>query len=182
MAMKYVALLRGINIGGRNKIDMKMLKQTFENAGMIDVVTYINSGNIIFTNDDMPKTELSPILQTAIFEDFGLEIKVLIRSKTEMEDIMEHLPTHWANDKVMKSDVLFLWEDIDDEAILESLKIRPEIDTIIYLPGVILSAVDRENVGKSAVTKIVGKNIYKHMTIRNVNTFRKIHSLMQNEK
>lgn len=179
--MKYVALLRGINIGGRNKVDMKILKQTFENAGMIDVLTYINSGNIIFTNDDMAKTELTAVLEAAIYEDFGLEIKVLIRSSTQIDDIMEHLPGHWTNDKVMKTDVLFLWEDIDDESILESLKIRPEIDTIIYRPGVILSSVDRENVGKSAITKIVGKDMYKHITIRNVNTFRKIHSLMQSE-
>lgn len=182
MAMKYVALLRGINIGGRNKIDMKMLKETFENAGMIDVVTYINSGNIIFTNDDMHRTKLAAELEAAILEDFGLEIKVLIRSSTDIDDIMDHLPDHWMNDKSMKSDVLFLWEDIDDESILESLKIRPEIDTIIYRPGVILSSVDREDVGKSAITKVVGKSMYKHMTIRNVNTFRKIHSLMQEEK
>ncbi|WP_052254380.1 DUF1697 domain-containing protein [Salinicoccus sp. YB14-2] len=180
--MKYVALLRGINIGGRNKIDMKMLKETFENAGMIDVVTYINSGNIIFTNDDMTKADLAIALEAAIFESFGLEIKVLIRSSTEIDNIMEHLPDHWMNDKSMKSDVLFLWEDIDDEAILESLKIRPEIDTIIYRPGVILSSVDRDNVEKSAITKIVGKSMYKHMTIRNVNTFRKIYNLMQEEK
>ncbi len=46
--MIYVALLRGINVGGKNKIDMKLLKQTFERVGMNDVVTYINTGNIIF--------------------------------------------------------------------------------------------------------------------------------------
>lgn len=50
--MVYVALLRGINVGGNNKIDMKLLKQTFEQAGMNDVVTYINTGNIIFRTMD----------------------------------------------------------------------------------------------------------------------------------
>ncbi|KAA2291787.1 DUF1697 domain-containing protein, partial [Clostridioides difficile] len=48
--MIYVALLRGINVGGNNKINMKQLKETFEQAGMLDVVTYINSGNIIFAD------------------------------------------------------------------------------------------------------------------------------------
>ncbi len=56
--MVYVALLRGINVGGKNKVDMKMLKQTFENAGMTDVVTYINTGNIIFSHHNLSKEEL----------------------------------------------------------------------------------------------------------------------------
>ena len=64
--MIYVALLRGINVGGKNKMDMKLLKQTFEQAGMNDVVTYINTGNIIFSYKDHSKTELSTILEEAI--------------------------------------------------------------------------------------------------------------------
>lgn len=57
--MVYIALLRGINVGGKNKIDMKMLKQTFEKAGMYDVLTYINTGNIIFSSSELSKMELS---------------------------------------------------------------------------------------------------------------------------
>ena len=179
MAMKYAALLRGINIGGRNKIDMKILKQTFEKAGMEDVVTYINSGNIIFTDETTPKGSLPGILEQAIREDFGLDIKVLIRSKDEIEVVNSALPASWKNDKEMKSDVLFLWEDIDDPALLENLKIHPEFDTVIYKPGALLWSVMKENAGKSGISKMVGTEIYKHMTVRNVNTFRKIHSLMK---
>lgn len=53
--MVYVALLRGINVGGKNKIDMKLLKKSFEQAGMNNVVTYINSGNIVFTDSHRTK-------------------------------------------------------------------------------------------------------------------------------
>ena len=56
--MIYIALLRGINVGGNNKIDMKLLKLTFERVGMKSVKTYINSGNIIFINDGLSKTEI----------------------------------------------------------------------------------------------------------------------------
>ncbi|CAM4169233.1 DUF1697 domain-containing protein [Lacicoccus alkaliphilus] len=179
--MKHVALLRGINIGGRNKIDMKTLKKTFENAGMEDVATYINSGNIIFTDEGTPKVHLPGVLEQAIREDFGLDIRVLIRSKDEIEAINDALPDSWKNDKGMKSDVLFLWEDIDDPALLEDLKIHPEFDTVIYKPGAVLWSVMKVNAGKSGITKMVGTEIYRHMTVRNVNTFRKIHNLMKDE-
>lgn len=176
--MKYVALLRGINIGGRNKIDMKNLKVTFRNAGMKDAVTYINSGNIIFIDEDTPKDELPGILEQAIREDFDLDIKVLVQSREDIEAIARSLPGSWQNDKEMKSDVMFLWDDIDDASILEKLKIRPGIDSVIYKPGAILWSVMKRDAGKSGISKIVGTDIYKKMTVRNVNTFRKIHSLM----
>ncbi|MCD2137286.1 DUF1697 domain-containing protein [Salinicoccus halitifaciens] len=176
--MRYVALLRGINIGGRNKIDMKTLKTTFENSGMKDVVTYINSGNIIFTDDSTPKGALPGLLETAIQEDFSLDIKVLVRSRPEIEAIGEVLPDSWQNDKEMKSDVMFLWEEIDDASIMDSLKIRPGIDTVIYSPGAVLWSVWKRDAGRSGISKMVGTDIYKHMTVRNVNTFRKIHSMM----
>lgn len=53
--MIYIALLRGINVGGKNKIDMKLLTQSFEQVGMNNVVTYINTGNIIFSHKGKTK-------------------------------------------------------------------------------------------------------------------------------
>lgn len=180
--MMYVALLRGINIGGRNKIDMKTLKKSFETAGMTDVITYINSGNIIFTNKDLNAVELSGMLEAVILENFGLNIKVLLRSIDDIENTIRFLPDSWKNDKDMKSDVIFLWDDIDDESILEDLKIRSGIDNVIYRPGTILWSVDKINASKSGMSRIVGTELYRKMTIRNVNTVRKIHSLMQEAK
>lgn len=178
--MIYVALLRGINIGGRNKIDMKTLKQTFEIAGMTDVVTYINSGNIIFTNKDLNAVELAETLEAVILKDFDMDIKVMLQSKDDIENIIRFLPDNWRNDKEMKSDVMFLWDEIDDESILENLKISPDIDHVIYKPGAVLWSVDKKNASKSGISKIVGTKLYKKMTVRNVNTVRKLHSLMQN--
>lgn len=176
--MIYVALLRGINVGGRNKIDMKMLKQTFEGAGMHDVVTYINSGNIIFSSEETSRAGLSHILEKAIYNDFGLQIKVLIRSREEVTRINDTLPDTWKNDKEMRSDVMFLWDEIDDPSLLENLKIRPGIDTVKYTPGAILWSVDKKELSKSGLSKIAGTQIYIKVTVRNVNTVRKIHALM----
>ncbi len=177
--MIYAALLRGINVGGNNKIDMKLLKETFERAGMESVITYINSGNVVFTNETHSKEELQKLLQNAIYEDYTLDIKVLIRSLKEYSDMMNYLPEDWKNDSEMKSDVLFLSEEINRDTLPEHLKAKPQIDTLIYAPGAVLWAIDKKNITISGLQKIIGTSLYKNLTVRNVNTTRKIYELMK---
>ncbi|KOP68152.1 hypothetical protein AMS62_25050 [Bacillus sp. FJAT-18019] len=176
--MVYVALLRGINVGGNNKIDMKQLKKSFEQVGMNNVVTYINSGNIVFTCHTGTKAEISRILELSIQENFGLQIKVLVLNFDDMKTIMSVLPETWTNDAKMKCDVLFLWDEINNETVLDSLAIKPDIDTVIYVSGAIIWSVDKQNLTRSGMTKIIGSNIYRKITARNVNTTRKIYDLM----
>lgn len=177
--MIYVALLRGINIGGQNKINMKELKTFFERIGMLNVVTYINSGNIIFEEPVHTEAEIVQLLEEVISEDFSLEIKVLIQSLNQFEQVMNVLPEDWVNDKTMKSDILFLWDEIDDETILDQFIIKPEVDTALYVSGTILWSVSRENSSRSGLNRLVSKKIYKKVTIRNVNTVRKIFNIMK---
>ncbi|WP_173917505.1 DUF1697 domain-containing protein [Halobacillus sp. Marseille-Q1614] len=176
--MIYAALLRGINVGGKNKVDMKLLKKTFERIGMEAVVTYINSGNIIFKDHQYTQKELPAIIEQAIQKDFNLSIKVVVRSLTEFEKLMEALPDSWTNDKEMKSDVMFLWDEINDETVLNHLVIKPEIDTVKYVSGAILWSLAKKDVNRSGMKKLVGSKIYKKVTVRNVNTTRKIYELM----
>jgi uncharacterized protein (DUF1697 family) len=70
----YVALLRGINVGGKNKMEMARLKATFESAGMKDVTTYINSGNVVFTDNRRKPATINRTLEKAIEADFGFAI------------------------------------------------------------------------------------------------------------
>lgn len=180
--MRYVALLRGINVGGNNKIDMKALKCTFENAGMTDVTTYINTGNILFTDPARSLPEITAVLEQAIETDYSLKIKVLVLSEEAYCRIAKAIPAHWVNDKQMKSDVMFLWEDFNSEAVLEQVIIKPDIDTVIYVPGAILWSVDRSRPGTSGMEKLIGTKIYRHITVRNVNTTRKIDELLQSSR
>lgn len=178
--MVYVALLRGINVGGNKKIDMKLLKKAVEQTGMDSVTTYINTGNIMFVSKHIhSKADISHILEGAIQENFGLQIKVLVRSLDDIRQVIAALPENWTNDQQMRSEVLFLWDGLDDEAVLEQLGAKPGIDTVKYAPGAILWSIDKKNVNKSALRQLIGSKIYQQMTIRNVNTARKIYELMQ---
>lgn len=193
--MVYVALLRGINVGGNNKVDMKRLKLAFEQAGMRQVVTYINSGNIVFSWEDADaataagslspeqeqerKHKLAWTLEDVILREFNLPIRVVIRSLEDIRGVIRHLPETWTNDDTMRSDVLFLWAEADTPEVLDELKFKPEIDRVLYAPGAVLWSVDRANATRSGMQKLIGTRLYGLMTVRNVNTTRKIHQLME---
>lgn len=178
--MKYVALLRGINVGGKSRVEMVRLKSTFEKAGLTDVKTYINSGNIIFRDETRSNKELVQILEQAIESDFGFYVKVLVRDQENILKIAEELPDDWTNDKAMKCNVMFLWERFDKPEVLESLTIKPDIDDVKYVAGAILWRVDKDKVTRSGMLKIIGTDLYRHMTIRNCNTLRKLRSMTEN--
>lgn len=176
--MIYVALLRGINVGGNNRVDMKRLKALFEQAGMTKVSTYINSGNVIFQSDTRDEVELAAVLEKAIERAFGFYVKVLVRSYAAMRKIADELPAEWVNDTTMKTDVMFLWEGYDTPDVLQQVVIKPGLDRVKYVPGALLWSVDRPNVTRSGLLKIIGTDLYRHMTVRNCNTFRKLVNLM----
>jgi uncharacterized protein (DUF1697 family) len=176
--MKYLALLRGINVGGKNKVDMRTLKATFEKAGMSEITTYINSGNVIFNDGRRKPPRIVAVLEEAIAADFGLPIKVLIRDLPAIKKVIKALPDTWTTDATMRCDVMFLWEGFDRKDILQELKIKPEIEDVTYVPGAIIWRVDRSNITKSGMTKLVGTDLYKGMTIRNSNTVRKLAGMM----
>lgn len=177
--MIYVALLRGINVGGNNKVDMKALKAAFELAGMQRVKTYINSGNIIFVNDQLSRTDLATVLEAAIEAEFGLRIRVLVRSLEQMERVAAMLPEDWSNDERLKSDVLFLWDEVDEDTVPAELPLKPGVGTLLFAPGAVLYSVDRADAGRSGMNKLIGSRLYAQMTVRNVNTTRQIVKLMR---
>ncbi len=176
--MVYVALLRGVNVGGKNKVDMKQLKVVFEEAGMTDVSTYINTGNVIFSSSIRARARLVTLLEQSIAEHFGLSITLLVRDLKSMKTVVQAIPERWTNDSATKCDVMFLWDDVARPSVLKELQVKPEIDDVKYVLGTLIWSVDRESMSRSGMMKLVGTPLYKRMTIRNCNTARKLLELM----
>jgi uncharacterized protein (DUF1697 family) len=177
--MVYVALLRGINVGGKNKVEMKPLKATFEDAGMSSVRTYINSGNVIFSSSIRGKGRLVPLLEKAIAKRFGFPIDVIVRDVRAMRAVVGALPSHWVNDSSMKCDVMFLFDEVARPSVMKQLQVKPEMEDVRYAAGALIWRVDRKYVTRSGMMKLVGAPLYKQMTIRNCNTARKLLELME---
>ncbi|TGL39168.1 DUF1697 domain-containing protein [Leptospira perdikensis] len=169
--MKYIALLRGINVGGNRKVEMKKLRSLMESLGYTEVSTYINSGNVIFESEDDTKTVLLKI-QKSFEKVFKFEIPTIVRTEKEMKKIAKAIPAEWQNDATQRTDVAYLFPEADSKKIIEELPLKKEFLEIRYSKGAIIWNIKRENVNKSQLAKLISHKLYKAMTIRNVNTAR----------
>jgi uncharacterized protein (DUF1697 family) len=176
--MTFVALLRGINVGGKSLVDMRTLRKTFERLGFDGVRTYINSGNVVFSTPTGSHAELAPRIEAAIAEDFGFPVAVLVRTAQELSAIADAVPAHWVNDASMRCDVFFLWPEVDHPSVVEEVPHNPLIEDLRYVPGAFVRRIDRTSVTKSPLTKFVGTDLYRRTTARNINTVRKLRSLV----
>ncbi len=92
---RYIALLRGINISGKNKVPMEELRQGFEELGLTEVKSHLNSGNVIFSSEETDIAKLTGQIEGMIQNRFGIEIPVFIISRESLEDILRHAPEWW---------------------------------------------------------------------------------------
>ena len=95
---RYIALLRGINISGKNKVPMAELKQGFEKLNFKDVKSYLNSGNVIFSSDEADTIKFTTQIEEMIKNQFNLDIPVFVISQENLEDILYHAPDWWGDE------------------------------------------------------------------------------------
>jgi len=176
--MVYVALLRGINVGGKARVEMARLKTVFESTGCTNVTTYINSGNVVFNSPEESQA-LVPHLVAAICQEFGFAVPVVLRDLPSMQKLCAGIPANWANDSEYKTDVMFLWDEIDDASIVEKVLINPKIENVRYIHGALIWNIGRKDVTRGGGIKLIKTDLYKLMTVRNVNTVRKLCVLME---
>lgn len=169
--MKYIALLRGINVGGNRKVEMKGLINLFESLGYANVTTYLNSGNVIFESD-LKQEALQKEIPKALKKEFGFQIQTLIKNEKEVKKIAAAIPEEWENDSEQKTDIAYLFPEIDSKETLEELPIKKEFIDIRYVNGAIIWNVKKKEYNKSHLNKIISLKQYQLMTIRNVNTAR----------
>src|SRR3982750_167755 len=134
----FVALLRGVNVGGNSMISMRALKESFETMGFPHVTTYINSGNVIFTTKGDDPRKLETKIEQMLSKDFQLTSKVVVRSLSEMEELVKSLPRSWNGDSGWRYNVIFLRHSIGAKEILAELPANSDIEKIVYRPGALL--------------------------------------------
>src|SRR5690348_5949582 len=175
--MVYVAFLRGINVGGKSIVSMAVIKEALADLGLADVRTYINSGNVIFSTRASNAQKLGARIERALDERAGMPIKVLVLDHRVLKSLVDAIPRGWVDDKSMRTYVLLLWKELDDPKILERLPVRPGVDNVRYAPGAVIWQVDRKDIAKSRMNRIVGTPDYKQITVRSANTMRKLNEL-----
>lgn len=180
--IQYLALLRGINVGGKNIIKMMDLKACFESLGFSDVVTYIQSGNVLFKSAEKDKAKLTNRVEKELSKQFDYPSRLVIVTHKELKEIVHNAPRGFgAEPDKFRYDVIFLKEPLTPKEALKSVSTKEGVDAtyagehILYFSRLISKAT------QSRLTRIISLPIYQSMTIRNWNTTTKLLALMEKE-
>ena len=177
--MRYLLLLRGINVGGKNKVSMAELKDLILRLGYENVITYINSGNIIFDANDNKETvsdKISHMLAT-----FPFSINKVILTQEEYLDEISNLPEWWS-EELFRRDVLFYSDEVNYSVMKEQIKMMPLNDEMLHFGkrAVFWGKYNKKNYLSTSYHKLLMKeSFYKSITIRNTRTFEKISELLK---
>ena len=177
----HIALLRGINVGGKNIIKMDMLKQCFVAMGFPDVKTYIQSGNVVFKTADTDKTKLIEIMENKLLEMFSIEIKTMILTADELMETVENAPENFGSqpDK-FRYDVWFMLPWMTVTEIMSHICLREGVDFVQAGKNVMYTSRLTSEMNKSYLQKIIQTPFYKSVTIRNWNTTIKLLKMVDN--
>jgi uncharacterized protein (DUF1697 family) len=177
---RYVALLRGINVGGKNLIPMPLLKDAFEDAGFTDVSTYIQSGNVLFSAPSSSKADLTQRIERMIRTAFDhYDASLVLRSRSQMRSIVEKAPNGFGSQPMKyRYDVLFLKPALTAKAVVADVPTKEGVDRIWAGGGVVYFSRLTSRATQSRLSRVVSLPIYKDMTIRNWNTTTKLVELL----
>lgn len=174
---KYIALLRGINISGKNKIAMAELKSGFMKLGYNDVLTHLNSGNVVFSIDKNDETVLADKIKYMIQEQFSLDIPVFVILQEKLQDILCNAPDWWGTDnKELYDNLIFVLPTFTAENIADKIgEPTKELEQICIYNNVIFWSFDKAKYAKANWwKKTASVGIGEALTIRTANTLRKI--------
>ena len=177
--MTYLALLRGINVGGRNKIPMADLKACFEAEGFDGVTTYIQSGNVVFEAKRQDRRKLTKRIEDALAKTFSYEARVVLRSHQQLKATVAKAPKGFGSEPdEYRYNVIFLKEPRTAAEALKSVTTREGVDEVSSGPSVLYFSNLMSRASQSHLSRIPGLPIYKDVTIRNWNTTTKLLALM----
>ncbi|MEI5993107.1 DUF1697 domain-containing protein [Candidatus Enterococcus mansonii] len=179
----YIALLRGVNVGGKNRVVMSTLKECFEHHGFRNVVTYLNSGNVIFSSEETDSLRLAKDCEQLIESEFGLPITVTILSGEALLEALEQMPDWWNADKESKHNAIFVIPPTTTEEVIVSVgEAKEEYEKVAHHGGVIFWSAPIKTFSRTRWSKIVGTKLYDRITIRNANTVNKLAELVQKNR
>lgn len=176
---KFVALLRGINVGGNNKVSMAELKACFEAAGYQNVRTYINSGNVLFESSEVSSQALAGKISKLLGEQIDCKPKAVVLSQRELEAVVKNAPKGFGTEPdKYRYDVFFLIPPLTADEVLQGVSLREGVDQVAAGEGALYFWRLIAQLTKSHVNKIIGTPMYQNITIRNWNTTTKLLALL----
>ena len=175
--VQYLALLRGINVGGKNTVKMGDLREAFEAMDLAEVATYINSGNVLFRAPRQKSDALAGRIEKGLSDRFGIELKVVLVTEAQLRTVVEGAPRGFGGE-TERCDVVFLRKPLTVEKAFGLFEMRDGVDRGWPGKGVVYFSRDDEQASRSRMSKILAVPEYKNMTIRSWRTTTKLLGLM----
>ena len=176
----YVALLRGINVGGKNLIRMTALKACFEENGFECVATYIQSGNVLFESRETSAPSLTRRIEAMLAGTFDYRASVVLRTHRQMREIVTRAPAGFGTKApLFRYDVIFLKPPLTAKAAIRDVPAKQGVDVAHAGQGVLYFSRLISAATQSQLSRLVSLPIYQNMTIRNWNTTTKLFALME---
>jgi uncharacterized protein (DUF1697 family) len=178
VSVKYVALLRGINVGGKTLVKMADLRTCAEQLGLDEVSTFIASGNLLFESRERSAARLETKIERALEKRFELPVKVVVLDRAAYARIVKAIPKSWAGDKTLRANVAFVRRGTNSKEVVRELQPDAAVEEVKAIDGAIFWATKRDAVNRSVMRKLIGGAAYKELTVRNLNTTLKLQELM----
>ncbi len=180
--MQYILLLRGVNVGGKNKVSMATLKEQLVSLGFSRVISYINSGNLIFSSEESEE-RIKKLLAELFASAYDFEILFSLISSEDYRKEAENLPAWWS-EPLARRDVIFVTDTVGIELLTQSIASMKLHNEVVHFGklAVFWGKYDESEFLKTAYHKeLMKQSYYKRITIRNGNTFDKLLSLLGEE-
>ena len=182
--MEYVALLRGINVGGNNKVVMSELRAQIAAAGFGHVRTYINSGNLLFeAEDDAPSEDVVQAVEDILARHYDFPIRLALLTAQDYLAQLDELPDWW-HGEVARRDALFYTRGLDRHHVRERIEAMELGDEAVYFGehAVFWGKFDEKSFLKTAYHKrLLREDFYRQVTIRSGSTIEKIAALLSQD-
>lgn len=174
---RYIALLRGVNISGKNKLPMAQLKKALEAQGFSDVKTWLNSGNVVFSGEEADTAVLAEGIGRVIRGEFSLDIPVFVLPQEELADILRHAPDWWGTEnKEIYHNLIFILPPASFPDVYHEIGAPKEgLEQIQAYQAVVFWSFSRKEYQKTNWWPQTARaEIGAQLTIRTANTVRKI--------
>lgn len=178
--MQYIALLRGINVGGQRMVKMSLLKAAFEAAGFNHVKTYINSGNVLFETPETKLAALVAICDRLMTTTFGFSVRIAIVTAQALITAVAQAPNWWGTDPNSKHNLIVAIAPQTAQSLSEQVgPSKPEYEQVAICGQFIFWSAPIKTYGRTRWATVTKSEAYQWLTIRNANTARKLARLAQ---
>ncbi len=176
--VQYLALLRGVNVGGKNLVKMADVRAAFEEMGFADVETYIASGNIMFGAPRQKGEALAARIEAALSKRFDTDLKVVVLTAAQLKGVVESAPRGFGADSHL-SDVIFVRKPLTVGVAFKAIELKDGVDRAWAGKGVIYFSRLAAKASSSRISKFASLPEYKQVTIRSWRSAEKLDGLMR---